>query len=68
MHTLNIPPAVLDRIVARRGRLHMIEAFEPPRTAVLAVDMQVAYLSPDQPGFSQNGVEIIPAVNALILT
>jgi ureidoacrylate peracid hydrolase len=67
MHSLNIPGRVIDRVISRRGKLHLVDALNPRRTAFLIIDMQNAYLDKAQPGFSPNGVDIIPSVNALAM-
>ena len=49
MHTLSIPQAVVDRVVARRGREHVHEVLDPARTALVVVDMQNAFMLPGSP-------------------
>src|SRR3712207_6335014 len=65
MHKLDLPRLVMDRDLKRGGRLHIVDAIEPSRTALIIIDMQNAYLAEAQPGFVQNVVDIIPSVNAM---
>src|SRR5258708_33824174 len=46
MHTLSIPQSVVARVVERRGREHVYEDLDPPKTALVAVDMQNHFLLP----------------------
>jgi len=39
-HTLEMPAYVIDRIMAKRGRLHVFERFDPKKTALVVIDMQ----------------------------
>ena len=49
MHALRIPQDVLDRIAARRGKLHPFDRIEGPKTALVAIDLQNAFLLPGMP-------------------
>lgn len=40
MHPVGIRQEIIDRVMARRGRLHWFERLEPAKTALVAVDMQ----------------------------
>src|SRR5256712_13386958 len=44
MHTLSIPQSVVDRVVAKRGREYVYEAFDPAKPALVVVDMQNAFM------------------------
>jgi ureidoacrylate peracid hydrolase len=65
MHKFEIPPSVIDRIMRRRGRLHIIDRIDPRHTALVIIDMQNAYLAEGQPGFAKHGVDIILNINEL---
>ena len=39
-HDLKIPDYVIERIMAKRGRLHVFDRFDPSRTALVVIDMQ----------------------------
>ena len=40
---------IIDRVLARRGRLHLYDRLDPKRTALLVVDMQNAFVAPGAP-------------------
>ncbi|MEX3007292.1 isochorismatase family protein [Hoeflea sp. TYP-13] len=66
MHPTEIPKKYIDRIIARRGRLHLFERIDPARTALLVLDMQNVFLEPglspmEIPGLQQ----IVPNINRL---
>jgi ureidoacrylate peracid hydrolase len=65
MHKLDIPRPVVDRVIGRRGRLHIIDRIDPQHTALVIIDMQNAYLAENHPGFAKHGVDIIAKVNDL---
>ena len=39
-HTLEIPDYVIERIIAKRGKLNVFDRFDPARTALVVIDMQ----------------------------
>ena len=45
MHNVEIPEYVLERIMAKRGKLEVFEHFEPAKTALLVIDMQNFYVA-----------------------
>ena len=65
MHAVRIPQDVLDRIAARRGRLHPFERVEGPKTALVVIDLQNAFMLPGMPAAVKNVCDIIPNVNRL---
>ena len=46
MHPATLPPEIVERIRARRGRLHPFESLSPRRTAFVVIDMQNAFCAP----------------------
>ncbi len=54
------PQYVIDRVMAKRGRLPVFDRFEPARTALLVIDMQNFYV-----GEIESVVGIIPNINAI---
>jgi ureidoacrylate peracid hydrolase len=54
------PQYVIDRVMAKRGRLNVFEHFDPKRTALLVVDMQNFYV-----GETASVVGIIPNINRI---
>ena len=39
-HTLEIPDYVIERIIAKRGKLSVFDRFDPDKTALVVIDMQ----------------------------
>jgi ureidoacrylate peracid hydrolase len=66
MHKIDIPDAIVDRVIRHRGRAHVYDKFDPARTALLVVDMQNAFM---KPGVAHNlcaaAVDIVPNINRL---
>lgn len=61
-----IPPAVVARVVARRGRAHVYEELQPERTALVVVDMQNAFLLPGVAhALCRAAQDIVPNINRL---
>ena len=56
----NFPQYVIDRVMAKRGRLTVYDRFAPARTALLVIDMQNFYV-----GEIASVVRIIPNINAI---
>ena len=46
MHKLAIPPAIIERVIARRGKEHVFDDLDPTRTALIVVDMQNGFMLP----------------------
>jgi ureidoacrylate peracid hydrolase len=65
MHQVRIPEDVLRRIAARRGRLHPFERIEGPKTALVVIDLQNAFMLPGMPAEVKGACDIIPNVNRL---
>jgi ureidoacrylate peracid hydrolase len=49
MHKLEIRREIVERVLARRGRLHLFDSLNPRRTALLVIDMQNAFVAPGAP-------------------
>ena len=60
-----LPRSIVERVLRRRGKLNILDTFPPRKTALLAIDLQNAYLAEDQPGYLQAGRGIISNVNRL---
>jgi ureidoacrylate peracid hydrolase len=56
----DFPQYVIDRVMAKRGRLNVFDRFEPTHTALLVIDMQNFYV-----GEIASVVGIIPNINHL---
>jgi ureidoacrylate peracid hydrolase len=66
MHKFAMPQAIIDRVVQKRGRAHAFDRFDAPRTALVVIDLQNAFM---QPGVAHTLCEmaprIVPNVNRL---
>jgi ureidoacrylate peracid hydrolase len=60
MHEIDIPQAIVDRSIARRGAWYVYDTLDPARTALLVIDMQNCFLAP---GFS---VIEVPATRDIV--
>jgi ureidoacrylate peracid hydrolase len=65
MHKVEIGKAIVDRVVARRGKLHLFDSLDPKKTALLVIDMQNAFVAPGAPVEVPAAREIVPAINRL---
>ncbi|MFQ5971896.1 MAG: isochorismatase family protein [Alphaproteobacteria bacterium] len=65
MHEFEIPPYVVERVMARRGRLHAYESLDPGATALVVIDMQGFFLSPGVPTEVPKARDIVPNINRL---
>jgi nicotinamidase-related amidase len=45
LHPFVLPQYVVDRVMAKRGRRHVFDRFEPTETALLVIDMQNFYVA-----------------------
>lgn len=58
-HRAEIRREIIDRVVARRGKLHLFDSLDPRRTALVIIDMQNAFVAPGAP------IEV-PAARAIV--
>ena len=65
MHRLGLRPEIVERVTARRGRLHLYDSLDPSRTALLVIDMQNAFLAPGAPIEVPEARSIVPGINRL---
>lgn len=56
---------IIDRVVARRGRLHLFDEIDAARTALVVIDMQKTFCEPGAPAEVPNSREIVQAINRL---
>ena len=63
-HRISIRPEIVERVRARRGRLHLFDTFEPRRTALLAIDMQPTFVAQGAPAEVPAAREIVAPLNA----
>jgi len=69
MHNVEIKQDIIDRILYRRGRVHMFDSFPADKTAMVVIDMQNFFCEPNTPTGAQVErpvtQEIVPALNEL---
>ena len=59
-HDVKIPDYVIERIMAKRGRLEVFDTFEASKTALLVIDMQNFYVAE-----VDTAISIVPNINRL---
>jgi ureidoacrylate peracid hydrolase len=65
MHRVAIRQEIIDRVVARRGRLHWFDRLEPAKTALVTIDMQSTFCAPGGPAEVPGARAIVPDINRL---
>ena len=65
MHKIEIGQDIIDRVIAKRDRLHLFDALDPKRTAFLVIDMQNAFCEPGAPVEVPASRDIVPEINKL---
>lgn len=58
-----MPDYVIDRIMAKRGRLHVFEALRPADTALVVIDMQNAFVKGKVK--AETALAVMPTINTL---
>jgi len=65
MHDIAIRPEIVERVMARRGRLHLFEKLSPAKSALIVIDMQNTFLRPGAPVEVPKGRDIVDNINRL---
>lgn len=65
MHQVSIRQAIIDRLMARRGKVHWFERLDPKTTALVVIDMQSMFCEPGAPGEVQASRGIVEPINRL---
>lgn len=65
MHDLGIRQEIIDRVMARRGRVHLFDKFDPKRCAVVVIDMQNTFCAPGAPAEVPQARDIVGPLNRL---
>ncbi len=65
MHPIQIPADIVERLRARRGRVHLFDALEARRTALAVIDMQESFVAEGAPSAVATAREIVPNINRL---
>src|SRR4029450_1168444 len=69
MHDFTMPQWAIDRVLQRRGTLHVHDDMDPRRTALIVVDLQNGCMVPAYtPMPVQTSIETVPNVNRLAAT
>ena len=64
-HKVALRDSIVQRVLERRGRLHLFDRLDPRRTALLVIDMQNAFVAPGAPVEVPLARGIVPAINRL---
>jgi ureidoacrylate peracid hydrolase len=64
-HKSELHPDVIEYIMKRRGKLHVRDTLDPRRTALVSIDMQIAFLGEGMPSEVPMAREIVPNINRL---
>jgi ureidoacrylate peracid hydrolase len=65
MHRVEIRREIVERVLQRRGRLHLYDSLDPKRTALVVIDMQNAFVAPGAPMEVPAARGIVEPVNRL---
>lgn len=65
MHNVTIRQEIIDRVLARRGRLHLFDRLDPLRTALIVIDMQTTFCEPGAPAEVPASRGIVDNINRL---
>lgn len=65
MHPIDLPQDIKDRVISRRGKLHLYEDLDPARTALIVIDMQNTFMEPGAMAEVPLAREIVPNINRL---
>ena len=60
-----VPPELEKKLIARRGKLHAYETFDPKKTALVVVDMQNFFMADGELMAANGSADIVPNVNRL---
>lgn len=64
-HKVEIRREIVERVVARRGKLHLYESLDPKHTALLVIDMQNAFVASGAPMEVPAARGIVAPINRL---
>ena len=66
MHDFTMPQWAIDRVLQRRGKLHVHDDMDPCRTALIVVDLQNGFMVPEYTSMPvKTAIETVPNVNRL---
>ena len=65
MHNAGIRKEIVERVMARRGRLHLFDSLEAERTALVVIDMQGTFCDAGGPAEVPQSRDIVDPINRL---
>jgi ureidoacrylate peracid hydrolase len=65
MHDVAIRQEIVERVLARRGKLHLFDRLDPRHTALVVIDMQNAFVAKGSPVEIPAARDIVPTLNRL---
>ena len=65
MHSVDIRPEILDRVMKRRGRRHLFESIDANGAALVVIDMQNTFCDVGAPAEVPQSRAIVPTLNVL---
>jgi len=66
MHDFTMPQWAIDRVLERRGKLHVHDDIDPAKTALIVVDLQNGFMVAEHsPAPVATAIETVPNVNRL---
>jgi len=65
MHKTSIRPEIIERVVARRGKLHWFDTLDPKKTALIVIDMQETFCAPGSPAEVASSRDIVAPINKM---
>ena len=69
MHDFTMPQWAIDRVMQRRGKLHVHDDMDPRRTALIVVDLQNGFMVPEHTSMPvKTAIGTVPNVNQLAAT
>lgn len=65
MHKTELHPEIVEEILKKRGQLHVFDDIDAAKTALVVVDMQIAFIEGGKPSEVSHAKDIVPNINRL---
>ena len=65
MHKVHVRDHIIERVLARRGKVHWYDSLDPSRTAFVVIDMQRTFCEPGAPAEVPNSRGVVAPINEL---
>lgn len=65
MHPAELPAEIVERVRRRRGKLHVFDALDGARSALVVIDMQHGFVAEGAPSAVATARSIVPNINRL---